>query len=52
MVPMEKPPVPSARETAALFLLSLGLAGYALAGGTIFYLALVMLSHALAAGVP
>jgi len=52
MVPMEKHPVTSAREAAALVLLSLGLVGYALAGGTIFYLASVMLSHALAAGVP
>jgi hypothetical protein len=52
MVSMEKHPVTSPREAMALVLLSLGLAGYALAGGTIFYLALLMLSHALEAGVP
>jgi hypothetical protein len=52
MVTMEKRRITSAREAAALVLLSLGLAGYALAGGAIFYLTLVMLSHALQAGVP
>lgn len=52
MVTMEKRRITSAREAAALVLVSLGLAGYALAGGAIFYLTLVMLSHALQAGVP